>query len=579
MGGRYWTGLRGRIVLALAGLLALLALAVPAGAAAPPDSPAIHTHCTAYSSLDEPIAAIAADPARWRCGEPEYTLRPERALLRFAIDRSKPVPNFIVTRRSSISGLHLLAIDADGTMRRRDYMPDMLQPAQVGGFFKAPLPEVRPETQSMIVAFDQPSHIMTVQQAHLAPDDPGDNPSGRKLLMLLAALCGMLAMPLIYNCAFYRVLREPFVLWHSALTASLMATIVFNSGLSIYLADLKVETIGQMTGLAFGASVATGGMFLHGFIEPGKLHPFIRRALPLSAIWSVLISTLHAYFPFVLRPIQTDAYYAAYLPVLALFLWAVGDALARGSRSAKFQLVGWTPLLMVGAIRQISQLTPLMMPTDAMMLFYAGTVLEVLATTWGVADRFMTIKNQRDHARSEARVLERLSERDGLTGLLNRRTIEERFTELRTEGYNALAVIDLDDFKSVNDTFGHAVGDDVLRAVAEALQPNEDTLAVRMGGEEFLLLMRGDEAWERAERRRLAIPRLAAEHTRIDRLVTASMGLVEMPREAVRSADFATLYRRADQLLYEAKETGRNRTVAERMKLFRPRKKERRQAA
>src|SRR5690606_16786960 len=119
------------------------------------------------------------------------------------------------------------------------------------------------------------------------------------------------------------------------------------------------------------------------------------------------------------------------VPVLLVYLAALVDALRKGSRAARFQAVGWTPLVAVCLVRLVSGLVPSIPNTDAMLLFYAGCVVEVLATTLGVADRFMIIRDQRDFARTEARVLERLSERDALTGLMNRRVIEDRFGRLR----------------------------------------------------------------------------------------------------------------------------------------------------
>ena len=65
----------------------------------------------------------------------------------------------------------------------------------------------------------------------------------------------------------------------------------------------------------------------------------------------------------------------------------------------------------------------------------------------------------------------------------------------------------------------------------------------------------------------------------LDRVVTASMGLIEVPANAMPNASLHELYDRADQLLYEAKQAGRNRTMSERLKLFVPRKRERRKAA
>jgi diguanylate cyclase (GGDEF)-like protein len=109
----------------------------------------------------------------------------------------------------------------------------------------------------------------------------------------------------------------------------------------------------------------------------------------------------------------------------------------------------------------------------------------------------------------------------------------------------------------------------VLQAVAAALEPDDDTLVLRMGGEEFMLLLRGRNALQRAEARRQAITaRVARDVEGLDRPQTASMGLVDVPRDAVPVAGFAELYARADQLLYDAKQAGRNRMISEKMTLF-----------
>ncbi|PWK72713.1 diguanylate cyclase (GGDEF)-like protein [Aminobacter sp. AP02] len=204
-----------------------------------------------------------------------------------------------------------------------------------------------------------------------------------------------------------------------------------------------------------------------------------------------------------------------------------------------------------------------------MLLFYVGCVCEVLFTTLGVADRFMTIKRQRDSARFEADVLERLSERDALTGLLNRRAIEQNFEKYRAEGYRTLAVLDLDHFKAINDVHGHAVGDAVLKAVAAALQADPQVHAFRLGGEEFVLLVRGENAQAQAERRRQATPAIVANAIPgLGRPVTASMGMTEASSNA--DARFAELYERADRLLYNAELAGRNRTKIALMQASKP---------
>lgn len=558
---------------------AVLLAAVPAAAALEFGDYA--ARCFADGTRADTLEALAADASRWTCGGSSHSIAAERVFVRFKLDApGAQTPQDLETRRAAVRAVTILAVDAKGALRSARFTPDQLRPSRRGGFVRLPLPAGESPLRQVIVAFDQPTHRMLLEQAQLVPADAHDVLRARRLLLVLAGLCGMLLMPLIFNAAFYRVLREPFVMWHSALALSLLSTILVSSGLSFYLGDLPVLAMSAANTWLFGLSVGAAGMFASSFIEEGRLHPWLRRALPLAAAWAILISGLHASFPFVLRAIQSALYYWAYLPVLAVFLAVLVDALRRGSRAARYQAIGWAPMIGVGLIRLVSGLASGMASDDAMMLFYAGCVVEVLATTLGVADRFMAIKDQRDRAQTEAQVLERLSERDPLTGMLNRRALQDRFAMLRAEGFTTLAVIDLDHFKRVNDTHGHAVGDCVLKAVARVLTQDADTLAFRMGGEEFLLLLRGGDAAQRAENRRQALTaRIAEDVAGLDALVTASMGLVEVPASAMPDAGLHELYQRADQLLYEAKQAGRNRTLSERLKAFVPRRTERRKAA
>lgn len=162
--------------------------------------------------------------------------------------------------------------------------------------------------------------------------------------------------------------------------------------------------------------------------------------------------------------------------------------------------------------------------------------------------------------------LRRSAELDALTGALNRRTIDlwlaRSFTEAHRHG-QALAVlfVDIDHFKSVNDTFGHACGDTCLRHVAEALRRELEPgdLLGRYGGEEFIVVLpgrSGDAARQLGERIRGAVEReeVECEGRRIP--LTASIGVAtRLDRE---DAPAATV-QRADKALYAAKRAGRNR--------------------
>ncbi|MBF0126957.1 MAG: diguanylate cyclase [Magnetococcales bacterium] len=158
--------------------------------------------------------------------------------------------------------------------------------------------------------------------------------------------------------------------------------------------------------------------------------------------------------------------------------------------------------------------------------------------------------------------------RDPLTQLYTRFYLREsaaRLFEMQDRDTNiqlSLAMFDLDHFKSVNDTFGHGAGDQVLSALGKLLLAETRTLdiPVRMGGEEFLLLMVGSgarEAREVAERIRVLVERLELPGALEGRRFTISVGVgLRHPRESLEAA-----MEKADAALYQAKHTGRNRVL------------------
>jgi two-component system cell cycle response regulator len=165
--------------------------------------------------------------------------------------------------------------------------------------------------------------------------------------------------------------------------------------------------------------------------------------------------------------------------------------------------------------------------------------------------------------------LRHMSQTDVLTGLDNRRHLEERIDEMfehakRLNEPFSCVMCDLDRFKSVNDTFGHQAGDAVLKQLARILRTEvrEIDRAGRYGGEEFMLLLPGtvlDAAVTFAERVRKQIEghTFTFEGGSIQR--TASFGVSAWPHPRIQHCD--GLVRAADEALYVAKETGRNRVI------------------
>lgn len=163
--------------------------------------------------------------------------------------------------------------------------------------------------------------------------------------------------------------------------------------------------------------------------------------------------------------------------------------------------------------------------------------------------------------------LERMAMVDALTELPNRRYLEMTLQTLlaRHERFQApcgVILVDLDHFKFINDTFGHEVGDEALRMVARTMRATaraSDTVG-RWGGEEFLVLVPDAEREAVicvAERQRVMVERSQLATGDQPLLVTFSAGFTMLQK----GDDVASVLRRADERLYEAKHTGRNRVV------------------
>lgn len=173
--------------------------------------------------------------------------------------------------------------------------------------------------------------------------------------------------------------------------------------------------------------------------------------------------------------------------------------------------------------------------------------------------------------------LRELASHEPLTGLYNRRyfneTLERQFSEaLRYETDLSCIMLDLDDFKSVNDAFGHHVGDEMLQLAAATItsQLRTPDVAARFGGDEFVVLLPQTDA----DRARVLADRIVERfvHDGAEQLpqvrITISMGIASFPSLDIRDAE--SLIRTADNALYEAKAAGKNRIVTATASASRP---------
>ena len=548
----------------LAALLAVLAGLWPVTATGRP-VPVAQT-CHAGATIAENWRAVAADPARWRCDGAGYSVRPEVTLIRYDLKNGEQ-PRSFVAHYGKFERIELIALDRDGTARLRSYPMDRVHRIDAGPFFSAALPQVGPQTVAVIARIERPWIDLMLIQHHLDSEPLGSGwPIGE--VAVLAMICGILLVPLLLNAAFYWALPERYVLWHLVMVGSTLVQAAILTGLSANLVALPLSVEVAISDLSFATLSASALMFLRTFLEPGMLSRALSRAMVVQAPLGIAVAVVVTLLLPAARPVGVLVLHLTLLPGILLLLAAMIDARLRGSRAVLFQIVGWTPVLLV-AIWRIGSFVFGAVPSEAAIAYHAALAFEVLVTAVAIISRFAILRRERDQARDRFEQLEGEAGRDPLTGLLNRRGIEARYDELRRAGFDTLAVVDLDHFKAVNDACGHAVGDSVLAATGLALRDDPDLIAWRLGGEEFLLMLRGRNALARAEARRRAIPtRVAALVPGLPGPVTASMGVVELPRGAMLATGYGELYARADRLLYEAKHGGRNRMVAEKLTVF-----------
>ncbi len=246
---------------------------------------------------------------------------------------------------------------------------------------------------------------------------------------------------------------------------------------------------------------------------------------------------------------------------------AVLLALTFGAVGAPTAAVLMTAVTLTGLAREEGLAS---VARDQTLLFVIFAAIYAIAATTESADRAM---RQLSRVRND---LSLLSRTDELTGMSNRRVLSENLDLLwawsaRESKPVAMLMVDIDFFHQYNATYGHVAGDSVLRRMGPVIQGaarRKTDLVVRYGGEEFLIVLpdaKLDDATRIAEQLHEEIHALNIEHSSspVAPIVTVSIGALEIaktaPESAVMSLD------RCDALLFEAKKTGRNRTVAGRL--------------
>ncbi|HQR74086.1 MAG: hypothetical protein B7X69_03150, partial [Sulfurovum sp. 39-42-12] len=368
---------------------------------------------------------------------------------------------------------------------------------------------------------------------------------------------GIIAM-LFYNLfLFFGIKERYYALYVLYLFAFLFMNAAYNGYTYVYLFyDYPlVQDWAQSSGI-FLFSIA-GLLFATSFLNLSTQHPRLYKLTSCLIVFiagvGVLIALLGSYRYHVISSILFAMLVSIYIFGVALYAWI------KGNSSARFFLLGATSGLVgtVITVAAVIGLIPFMRFTYKANDF--GIFIDAVLLSIALADRMRMTQERKIIAEKQAKT-------DALTGLYNRRAYYE-ISELeykkvlRYHRILSVVMFDVDEFKHINDTYGHSAGDTVLQSVATLTKETirDYDYAFRMGGDEFLLLLPETNEKQAAvlcERLREKIEKQKITDSRGNTFfVTASFGVVEYTQ---RETCMESVVKRADEALYLAKKSGRN---------------------
>lgn len=315
-----------------------------------------------------------------------------------------------------------------------------------------------------------------------------------------------------------------------------------------------------------GSMITWGAVFTAAFLRLKEGHPFLFRMHIVMAIFGAVVSVA-GILGWDDVAFSLSHYLGLALPVLVIAAAIV--RLAQGFPSAFYFLIAWSLLAVGGFIFSLMGLKFLPVNFWTVNGMAIGVTAESILLSMALADRFKSLEAEKKNLEKIQAHYRELSLTDALTGLHNKRFLKIELdlaaTRARETGTPlSLILLDLDDFKNINDSFGHTVGDEILATLARSMRSctRESDSSCRFGGDEFVIIMPGIwgvDAFQVAERIR---NRFASDSSRdidgAEMRVTVSLGIVEFNGRETAEAFLA----RADSAMYEAKRLGKNRSTA-----------------
>lgn len=298
-----------------------------------------------------------------------------------------------------------------------------------------------------------------------------------------------------------------------------------------------------------------GLLFVQSFLNLKKYFPFLHRMTNIFILFFIammMLTPLMGYHYHVMAAIVLTVVFSFYAFSIAFY------SLYKGYRYALFFLLGTSAGLIGSSITALTVMALIPYSEIGFKAIDYGMAIDAILLSLALGERVRMLQDEKRTAQIEAKT-------DGLTGLLNRKayyeiTLSEVHRCKRYGGKLSLIMLDIDYFKNINDTYGHAAGDQVLLEIVGVLRSiiREYDYAFRLGGEEFMIVLPETDvkhATHLAERIRIAIENMRVLFLSHKILVTVSLGITEY---RAGELDIKEAENRADEALYSAKETGRN---------------------
>ncbi|TPG56280.1 diguanylate cyclase [Sphingomonas glacialis] len=520
---------------------------------------------TAYSGQAVAVCVARAQPgmtprllfagaARFDCDRGQTALGSGDFWVRSApVRRAGPVEIRIASLWEHAVTLHALYADGAIVSQRLDPYATSRH-LQLGAIVAQPLPVRSAPLVRLLWHVEGAANLRGIlREAQIATPEQGVR-SNLMLAALYGGFGGLCIALLTYHLALWATLRHRFQLAYCTMVLTLLCYAFSSSGALAWAWPMIANNDRmRINYLTLGLSAVAALAFARTFFEPRVFEGPLRKLI--LVVGATMLTATIAYTLFGPRNVRMfDRFYAlafaGQLLIVIPILWRAW--VTRSNYLWLFALAWGAPVLFAG-FRVASGLMLLHWNFWIDNSTIVMMTLEALLSSFAIAYRVRVLSRERDAAREGELAALLLAESDPLTGLLNRRAFLE--AAIGREGEQMLMIVDLDHFKLINETIGHDGGDEVLRAVARALQcaVPAAALVARIGGEEFAIVLPADAPVEPRD----ILDQLRAARMPYDVIVTASIGKCVGPLR--REIDWKALYGCADRALYDAKSAGRDR--------------------